>query len=168
MRSAAGAATLVLAACGGPPDLPAPRPEPKLDAASFFTGRSQGSATLHTIAGEDRPVRVESVGRRDAQGRLILDQKIREGDRKPRLRRWVLRQAGPNRWTGTLAPDAAGPVTVTTRGNSGTIRYTMDNGMRVEQQLRLQPDGRSLRNLLTVDKWGLRVAWLDETIRKRD
>lgn len=168
MRIASAAACLALAACGGPPDLPPPKPEPKLDAAGFFTGRSDGTATLHTVTGEDKPVRVQSVGRRDEEGRLILHQHIREGDKKPRTRRWLLRQMAPNRWSGTLTPDAAGQVTVTTRGNAGTIRYTMDNGMEVEQQLRLQPDGRTLRNLLTVEKWGVQVAWLDETIRKSD
>ena len=166
--SVASLAALTLSACGGPSDLPPPKPEPTLDAAEYFTGRSQGTATLHTITGDETPVRVQSFGRRDERGRLILDQRIREGDKDPRTRRWVLRQVAPNRWTGTLTPDAAGPVTVTNHGNAGTIRYTMKNGMAVEQQLRLQPDERTLRNLLTVDKWGVPVAWLEETIRKSD
>ena len=78
-----------------------------------------------------------------------------------------MRQTGPGRWTGTLT-DAAGPVTVVEKGNTGLIRYRMRNGAQVEQELRLLPGGRVLRNRLVVHKWGVRVAWVDETIRKLD
>jgi hypothetical protein len=44
----------------------------------------------------------------------------------------------------------------------------MKDGVEVEQQLRLQPDGRTLLNHLTARKWGMPVAWLEETIRKLD
>ena len=83
------------------------------------------------------------------------------------MRRWVLGNAGPSQWQGSLT-DASGPVRVKSSKNSGVIRYRMNNGMDVEQQLRLQPGGRMLLNRLTVTKFGVRVAWLDETIRKLD
>ena len=166
-RFAAGAFALSLGACSGPPDFPPPTDEPRLNPAVFFTGRSEGKATLHVLFSDPVPVRVESVGRRDRQGRLVLDQRVREGDKAARMRRWVLGNAGPSQWQGSLT-DASGPVRVKSSKNSGVIRYRMNNGMDVEQQLRLQPGGRMLLNRLTVTKFGVRVAWLDETIRKLD
>lgn len=166
MKKPIVAACLALSACG-PTAPPPPTAEPVLDPAAFFTGRTQGNGTLDTLLGGSETVRVESVGTRARGGRLILDQRIREGDKPPRERRWVLRQAGPNRWTGMLT-DATGPVTIVADGNSAVIRYPMKDGVEVEQQLRLQPDGRTLLNHLTARKWDMPVAWLEETIRKLD
>jgi hypothetical protein len=53
-------------------------------------------------------------------------------------------------------------------GPRATIRYRMKSGLAVAQQLALQPGGRTLLNRLTVTKFGIRVATLDETIRKLD
>ena len=165
MKRASIAACLALSGCAGPAPLPPPAPQPVLDPAAFFTGRTQGTGTMDTLLGGTEPVRVESVGTRPEPGRLILDQRIWKGDEQPRNRRWVLRQAAPNRWTGTLT-EATGPVSVVANGNSAVIRYPMEGGLEVEQQLRLQPGGRTLLNRLTARKWGMPVAWLEETIRK--
>jgi hypothetical protein len=59
-------------------------------------------------------------------------------------------------------------VSVDVAGPRATIRYTMRGGMRVEQQLALQADGRTLLNHLQVRRFGLRLATVTETIRKRD
>ena len=42
----------------------------------------------------------------------------------------------------------------------------MKGGLEVRQQLALQSDGRTILNRLSVRKFGLEVAYLDETIRK--
>ena len=42
----------------------------------------------------------------------------------------------------------------------------MKKGFMVRQELALQPDGLTVLNRLEVFKLGVRVAWLDETIRK--
>ena len=44
----------------------------------------------------------------------------------------------------------------------------MKNGMEVRQLLALQADERTVLNHLEVRKFGVRVAQLDETIRKVD
>ena len=44
----------------------------------------------------------------------------------------------------------------------------MKHGLTVQQQLAEQPDGRTILNRLVVSKLGVRVATLNETIRKVD
>ena len=137
-----------------------------LDPIAFFTGTSEGDATLKVIASGSKPVRVRSAGRPDGQGGLILVQQIREGDKPERVRTWTMRPVGAGRYTGALIPDAVGPVEVTTSGPRAQIKYRMKNGLDVAQELALQADGVTLLNRLSVTKWGMGVARLDEVIRK--
>jgi hypothetical protein len=109
-------------------------------------------------------VSVDSVGRmRD--GALVLDQTIQESGKAPSTRRWIIVRAGPGRYSGNLT-DAVGDVDGRVEGARLYIRYTMKHGLVVQQQLAEQPDGRTVLNRLVVYKLGLRVATLNETIRK--
>jgi hypothetical protein len=44
----------------------------------------------------------------------------------------------------------------------------MPGGLKVDQKLTLQSNGRTLLNRLQVTKLGMRVATVDETIHKLD
>ena len=138
----------------------------RLDPIAFFTGTAEGEATLKVIASGGKPVRVHSEGRSYGKGGLILVQQIREGDKPKRVRTWTMQPVGAGRYTGTLIPDAVGPVEVTTSGPRAQIKYRMKSGMDVAQELALQADGVTLLNRLNVTKWGMGVARLDEVIRK--
>jgi hypothetical protein len=131
---------------------------------AFFTGRTHGDGELDKLFSSPARVTVDSVGRRQGNT-LILDQTIRGHEKLPRFRRWTMMRVAPNRYSGTLT-DAAGPVLVTVAGARAYIRYTMKGGLKVEQQLALQSDSRTILNHLEVKKFGARVATLDETIRK--
>ncbi len=157
---------LALAGCAKESDLPADA-QAVFSPIAFFAGRSHGDASLKTILSSAVRVQVDSVGRPDGHGGLILVQTIREGAKAARQRRWTMRPISPNRFTGTLT-DAVGPVEVTIAGPRANIRYRMKSGLEVEQQLALQSDGRTVLNLLIVKKFGVRVASLNETIRKLD
>lgn len=160
------AGALALTACGASPEMGAYVADgPRFVPERFFAGRGHGEATLKVILRRRVPVRVESEGRVARDGTLVLDQTIREGDKPARIRQWRIRDVGGGRYTGTLT-DAVGPVTGTATGNRLTLRYTMRGGMKVRQALYLTPDGRAARNRLTVSKFGLRVAVLDERITK--
>jgi hypothetical protein len=137
-----------------------------LDPIAFFTGRSQGEGTVDTLLAKPVKLLVESVGRIEGDS-LILDQTIREGAEPPRNRRWIMRPVAPGRYTGTLT-DAVGPVNVTVAGPRATIRYRMRGGLDVDQQLTLQAGERTLLNRLHVRKFGIKVATVEETIRKID
>jgi hypothetical protein len=153
---AAGAATVQLPAGGST----------TLDPIAFFTGQSRGEGTVDTLLGKPAKLLVESVGRREGDT-LILDQTITEGAKPSRVRRWIMRPVAPGRYTGTLT-DAEGPVNVTVAGPRASIRYRMRGGLDVDQQLTLQAGERSLLNRLHVRKFGIRVATVEETIRKLD
>ena len=44
----------------------------------------------------------------------------------------------------------------------------MKGGLKVEQRLQLQGDGRTLSNNVVVRKFGLKFAHVDGTVRKLD
>lgn len=161
-RFAALAPALVLASCTAS-DLPAG--DKPLDPIAFFTGASQGTGMLDPILGKNVPIRVESLGSRTEAGGLMLLQKISEGTKPSRFRTWIMQPVGPGRYTGALT-DAAGPVAITLAGPRAEIRYVTPSGLRIRQQLALQHDGRTIRNRLEAYKYGIRLAVLNETIRK--
>jgi len=59
-------------------------------------------------------------------------------------------------------------VNVSVVGPRAYIKYRMSEGLTVGQLLALQSDGKTLLNRLHVRKFGIRVATVDETIRKLD
>ena len=158
---------LVLAAALGACSGPAPARPPSFDPLAFFSGASRGQGTLKIIARPSVTIRVESQGRPDGKGGIILDQTIREGEKPARQRRWVLRQTSPTTMTGTIT-DNPGPVNGRLDGNRLILDYAMKGGLRAEQVLTIQPGGRSLVNRMTVRKFGLTVAYVDEVITKLD
>jgi hypothetical protein len=137
-----------------------------LDPIAFFTGSSHGDGRLHQVLSSAHDVQVDSSGRRQPDGGLLLTQRIAEEGKAPRTREWVMRPVAPGRYTGSLT-EAVGPVELTVAGPRAEVRYAMKKGFKVTQELALQPDGRTILNHLEVHKLGVRVAWLDETIRKQ-
>src|SRR6185295_11591930 len=138
----------------------------EFDPIAFFKGHTRGEGELKKLFSSSIPITVDSVGRMQ-NGTLILDQTIREGSKRPRVRRWTIRRLSHDRYTGTLT-DAVGEVHATVAGPRAYIRYTMRHGLIVEQQLAQQSGGRTVLNRLVVHKFGARVATLSETIRKAD
>ena len=155
---------LLLSACSD--DTPAPPVNNQtIDPVAFFTGHAEGRASLHELLTAARPLQVHSDGRSDGKGGVILVQRIEQEGRPERTRSWHLVPAGPGRLTGTLT-DANGPVEALVDGPRLNIRYPMKGGLEVAQTLTLSPDATSLDNRMSVTKMGLRVAHLEELIRK--
>ncbi len=152
---------LALTACGAA----APAAPPTFDPLEFFTGASRGEGTLKVMTKPSVSIRVESQGRPDGKGGITLDQTIQEGNKPMRARRWVLRQTSPTTMTGTIT-DNPGPVSGRMDGNRLLLNYTMKGGLKAEQVLTIQPGGRSLINRMTVRKFGLAVAHVEEVITK--
>ena len=155
--------SLALVGCGSA--TPAPAAPPTFDPLAFFTGPSRGEGTLKVMTRSSVKIRVESEGRPDGNGGIILDQTIREGSKPARQRRWSLRPTSPTTLTGTIT-DNPGLVKGRMDGDRLLLNYTMKGGLKAEQVLTIQPGGRSLVNRMTVRKFGIPVAHVDEVITK--
>jgi hypothetical protein len=132
----------------------------------FFRGHTRGEGTLKVIFQSAKTIKVESFGRAEKDGSMIIEQTIHEPGKPARSRAWRLRQTGPNRFEGTLT-DAASPVRVDVAGDSVRIRYKAKNNLDFDQLL--TPDGpRQVRNKMRVKRFGLTVAHFNEIIRKLD
>ncbi len=151
----------LLGACA-PPDLPAGTTS--LDPVAFFTGDTRGNGTLDPIVGKTVPVTVESRGVRQGDT-LTLTQRIVEGTKPPRTRVWTIRTLPSGGYLSTLT-DAKGMVSIDLRGPRAYLGYTTPSGIKIKQELALQPDGSTILNRLEAYKFGIRVATLHETIRK--
>ena len=139
---------------------------PKLDMIDFFTGRTHAENVLKVALHKPVPLIVDSVGRKDGDSFVLID-RVREGDKPVRSRKWVMRAVGANRYTGTLS-DATGPADVRVTGNRVLIQYMMKGGLRVRQEMKLQPDGRTLTNRVLVKKFGIKFASVEGWVRKLD
>ena len=157
---------LLAASCTAPPSgegLAAK--SPVFSAERFFAGHTRGDGELRIIFTAPGRVVVHGDGRIAPDGALILDQTIDQPGKARRRREWRIRATAPGRYGGTLT-DASGPVTGETTGNALHLRFLAPGNEDYEQWLFLSPDGQSARNLMTVRKWGIVVATLDETIMK--
>lgn len=135
-----------------------------LDPIAFFSGATAGEGKLDTLIASPVRVTVKSQGTPIPDG-LRLVQVITEGAKAPRTRVWTIRKRGPADYGGTLT-DAKGEVMMIGNGPYAYIGYSTPSGLVIQQQLALQPDGRTILNRLEAYKFGIRVAVLNETIRK--
>jgi hypothetical protein len=158
---------LILATALAGCSVAAPATPPTFDPLAFFTGASRGEGSLKVMTKTRVPIRVESHGRADGKGGIILDQTIREGNKPARQRRWVLRPTSATTVTGTIT-DNPGPVKGRMDGNRLLLHYTMKGGLKAEQVLTIQPGGRTLINRMTIRKFGMPVAHVNEVITKVD
>jgi hypothetical protein len=92
---------------------------------------------------------------------------VHEGHKPVRQRKWIMRQAGPNHFTGSLT-DATSPVDIQVDGDTATITYMMKGGLKVEQELQLQRDGKTLSNRVAAKKLGMKFARVEGAVRKLD
>lgn len=138
-----------------------------LDPLAFFTGRTHGDGMLKVVLKSPVTIGVDSRGKPDGRGGIVLDQIIREGSKPARTRRWVLRPTSPTTLQGTLT-DAAGPVRGSVLGRVLKLTYVRDDGTHASHILTLRPDGRTMFNRMTIKRLGLVVARVDEVIHKLD
>jgi hypothetical protein len=140
--------------------------EAAFNPVEFFRGRTHGDGTLKVIFQATKRISVDSIGRSESDGSLLLEQVIHEPGKPPRTRYWHLRQTGPNLYAGTLT-EAAGPVRVDVEQDHVRIRYKGKDHLDFDQWL--TPAGpREVRNKMRVKRFGIVVAHFEEVIRKLD
>lgn len=136
------------------------------DPVAFFSGKSHGEGKLKVVLQPTKTISVDSEGKVEPDGTLLLTQRVVEEGKSPRIRHWRLRRASPTHFTGTLT-DATGPVTVDLIGERARIRYNGKNHLAFEQWLTPEGPGTVL-NTMRVKRFGIVVAHFTETIRKLD
>jgi len=141
-----------------------PAAPPPVSPESFFTGRTEGTGTIKMLFSSAHAVHVHSEGRMLPDGSLIINQNVDEEGKPLRVRQWHLRRTGKSSFGGSLS-DATGPVRGDVAGNLLHLSYPM-KGVQAEQWIAMAPDGRSAQNRMTIRKFGMTVATLEETIRK--
>lgn len=132
----------------------------------FFRGRTHGDGTLKVIFQHSKKISVDSLGRSEPDGSLLLEQVIHEPGKPARTRYWRLKQTAPDRFEGTLT-DAASPVRVDVEEKHIRIRYRGKDHLDFEQWL--TPAGpHRVDNQMRVKRFGITVARYEEVIRKLD
>lgn len=137
------------------------------DPFAFFSGSTRGDGTLKVALKGTERFNVESHGRADGKGGFVLEQVVRQGSKPPKQRRWFLREVAPNTLVGTIS-DSPGTVRGRVVGNSLVLNYPVKGGLRAEQVMTPQGNGRTVRNNIVVRKLGIIVAKVSEIIRKLD
>ena len=137
-----------------------------LNPVEFFRGHTHGEGILKIIFQSPKHMTVDSIGRADKDGSLVLEQVIHEPGKAPRTRYWRMRQTAPNIYEGTLT-DAASPVRVDVTKEGVRIRYTGKDHLDFDQLL-TQVSPTEVHNAMRVKRFGITVAHYDETIRKTD
>jgi hypothetical protein len=138
---------------------------PTFDPLRFFAGQTRGEGQLKIVFRARVPVAVRGTGRLEADGTLVLDQLVTEGNKPPRTRRWRLARVTPTHYEGTLT-DARGRVVADADGPVLHLSFTTPGHFQVQQWLTLAPDGRSAANRLVARRFGVTVATLTERITR--
>lgn len=133
----------------------------------FFAGRTEGSGTVRIVLSGTSAVRSQGRGRILPDGSLSLDHVVHQEGEPERRRTWHMRRSGPGRYTGTIS-DARGPVSAEVHGNRVHVTYRTREGYSVDQWITFNADGRTASNQMTFRRMGVRVATLQETIRRVD
>ena len=139
--------------------------EKLLNPLHFFAGRTESEGTIVVLTKKRRHMRSVGRGRIMADGSLMLVQRVEEPGRPAYDRRWHIRQISPGLFSGTMS-EAKGPVTIDEIGGRYRFRFRMKGHLSVEQWLTPLPGGKSVRNTMTIRKFGLAVAHSEGTIRK--
>ena len=136
------------------------------DPVAFFKGKTHGDGKLKVLLKPSKTVSVDSDGHVEADGTLVLTQRVLEEGKPPRVRHWRLRRTSSTHFEGTLT-DAIGPVAVDLIGDRARIRFSGKNQLKFEQWLAPQSKTVVL-NTMRVKRFGVTVARFTETIRKTD
>ena len=135
------------------------------DPLRFFEGRTESISIVKAIMHKPYRTRAIGVGRLRPDGTLDLLQRVERDGEEPRNRRWVIREVGQGRFTGTMS-EAVGPVNIEEVGGRYRFRFKMKGNLSVEQWLIPHSDWRSADNKLTVRRFGIKVGSSDGIIRK--
>jgi hypothetical protein len=168
LLAVAAAAVPAVAACGGAApigDLAEGAGGPALHPEAWFEGRTRSFGVFENPFGNPTGrFAVDGTGRREADGTLVLEQRVRLEDGETFLRHWRLRPLGGGRYEAS-GPALRGPAEGEARGRLFRLSYVEElppggwlRTLRFRHWMALSEDGRTLVNRFMVSKLGLPVA----------
>jgi hypothetical protein len=157
-------AVFALGACVSGSAVPKAASTPIFDPIAFFSGGTEGNGRLKVLFRAPSEFRVHGRGRIEADGSLVLEQKIERPGHADKQRRWRIARRPEGGYTAVLT-SAEGPVAASVEGNLLRLDFREDN-LRVHQDILLAPDGRSAINHMSLKRFGLRVATIEERITR--
>ena len=164
---AGGTAVIAFTACvSASPFHTAAMTTPEFRPEQFFDGTTHGEGTLVQRFKADRKVSVEGRGTKQPDGSFRLDQSVTYADGSKEERSWTMKRTGAHSYSATLS-DASGLMKGETSGNVFRLRYLLRHpAVYMNQELFLQPDGKTVLNIATVTVLGVTWARLSETITR--
>ncbi len=133
----------------------------------LFAGDSDGNGSLKMLFGKPKPFHVKSRGQLQPGGSFRLDQTITFEGETPKDRTWILENATPGTYAGTLS-DAPGKVSGRNEGNRLILRYRIKGPLLMQQTLELMADGKTIDNAGKITLLGLPIGKLHETIIRNE
>jgi len=131
----------------------------------FFNGKTEMVSTIKVIMKKPYHSRAIGNGRILTDGSLSLAQQVFDDGEPAKQRNWKIRQVASDRYTGTMT-EAVGPVVVEEVDGKYRFNYKMKGNLAVEQWVTPVPGGKSANSVVTVRKFGMKVASSTGIIRK--
>ena len=140
-------------------------PQLEADPLLFFQGQTESVGTVKVIFHKPYRTRSFGEGRIEADGSLLLVQRVQDDGKPATQRWWHVRETSPDRFTATMS-EAVGPVTIDKVGERYRFRFKMKDNLSGEQVLTPLPGGRAALSNVRVRSMGVTVATTDGVVRK--
>ena len=145
---------------------------PKFDILQFYTGHTLSHGLVESARGNPlKQVVTETWGHMEG-GELHMTQDVTFDDDKPTRRTWVIRRVDEHHYEATTA-NVIGKARGEAWGNALRLDYVLAlkrsnplSRVRMTHWMMLQPDGRTMLNVVTVRKLGVVVGHITEVFQK--
>ena len=123
----------------------------------FFNGKTEMVSTIKVILKKPFRSRAIGTGRILPDGSLMLAQQVFDEGQPTKERNWKIRQIASGHYAGTMT-EAVGPVTVEEVDGKYRFKYKMKGNLAVEQWMTPLAGGNAAKSIVTVRKFGMKVA----------
>lgn len=131
----------------------------------FFNGKTEMVSTIKVIMKKPFRSRAIGTGRILSDGSLSLAQQVFDEGQPTKQRNWKIRQIASGHYAGTMT-EAVGPVTVEEVDGKFRFKYKMKGNLAVEQWMTPLAGGNAAKSIVTVRKFGMKVASSTGIIKK--
>lgn len=131
----------------------------------FFNGKTEMVSTIKVIMKKPFRSRAIGTGRILPDGSLSLAQQVFDEGEPTKQRNWKIRQVAAGHYSGTMT-EAIGPVVVEEVEGKYRFNYKMKGNLAVEQWMTPLAGGTAAKSVVTVRKFGMKVASSTGIVRK--